>query len=186
MDTTGRLVGITRDILTGKLNVTFQIDSDSIDEIDSLSQLEKLCIIAKKFTKKRSLDANAYFHVLVGKLADKRGITKTMCKNLLITGYGQQEFLDDGQQVILKSNIQVEKMYEQEFLHCLPCRCLKENGKEVVFYKVYRGSHTYSSQEMYHLIEGTIQECKEQGIETLTPSELQRMVEAWQTKGSAS
>lgn len=183
MDVAGRLINVTRDILSGKLNITFQIESEPIDELNELAILERLNIVAKKFTKKRSLDANAYFHLLVGKIADKMGISKTRCKNILICGYGQQEFLDDGEQVVIKSNIPVDSMLEQEFLHCLPCGCKEENGKEVVFYKVYRGSHTLNSKEFSHLLEGTVQSAKELGIETIPPKELQRMVSMWKPKG---
>lgn len=100
----------------------------------------------------------------------------------MIGRYGQQEFLDDGQQVVLKSNIPVSKMLEQEFLHCIPCGAKNENGTDVVFYKVFRGSHTYDSKEMSILIEGTVTEAKELGIETLSPAELERMTRMWGEK----
>ena len=186
MDTTGKLINVTRDILTGKLNITFQIDNEPIGELNDLATLDKLNIVAKLFKKKRSLDANAYFHVLVGKIADQMGISKTRCKNILIGRYGQQEFLDDGQQVVLKCNISVDKMLEQEMLHCMPCGCKHENGSEVVFYKVFRGSHTYDTKEMSVLIDGTVQEAKDLGIETMSTKEIERLLGKWQTKDSVS
>jgi hypothetical protein len=179
METTGKLINVTRDILTGKLNVTFQIDTEPIDELNTLAALDQVDVISKKHRKKRSLDANSYFHVLVGKIADELGISKTRCKNILIGRYGQQEFLDDGQQVILKCNIPVSKMYENEFLHCLPCGCKEENGNEVVFYKVFRGSHTLDTREMSILIEGTVQEAKDLGIETMPPDKLKELLSKW-------
>jgi hypothetical protein len=180
MESKGRLVNITRDYLSGKLNVTFQIETEPIEELNNLATLDELDITAKKHRRKRSLDANAYFHVLVGKLADKLLISKTRCKNILIGRYGQQELLEDGTPVVLKTNLGVDCMLEQEFLHCHPCGCKQENGIEVVFYKVFRGSHTYDTKEMSILIDGTVQEAKEQGIETIPPAELERMVGAWQ------
>lgn len=183
MDTTGKIVGINRDIMTGKLNITFQIDTEPIEELNGYGQTsDVLDITAKKHRKKRSLDANAYFHVIVGKIADKLGISKIRCKNILIARYGQQEFLEEGKPVILKTNISVEKMLEQEFLHTSPCGCKVENGTEVAFYKVFRGSHTYDSKEMSVLIDGTVQEAKDLGIETLPPAELERMMKAWKPK----
>ena len=181
MDTAGRLIKITRDIMSGRLNVTFQIENEPIEELNELSKLDKLDITAKKHRKKRSLDANAYFHVLCGKIADRICISKTRCKNILIGRYGQQEFLEEGQPVVLKTNIDVDKMLEQEFLHCAPCGCKQENGIEVIFYKVFRGSHTYDTKEMSILIDGTVQEAKDLGIETIPPAELERMVSRWQS-----
>lgn len=182
MNAVGKLVNVTRDILSGRLNVTFQITTEPIDEINELAKLPEVDITAKKHRKKRSLDANAYFHVLVGKIADKLVISKTRCKNILIGRYGQQDFLEDGKPVVLKTNIPVSNMLEQEFLHCSPCGVKEENGTEVVFYKVFRGSHTYDTKEMSILIEGTVQDAKELGIETIPPMELQRMMSAWKPR----
>lgn len=179
METTGKLINITRDFMTGKLNVTFQISTEPIDDLNEMAKFDALDITANKHKKKRSLDANAYFHVLVGKIADKFNISKTHCKNILIGRYGQQEFLEDGKPIIIKSNVGVEKMLEQEFLHTVPCGTKIENDMEVVFYKVFRGSHTYDTKEMSILIEGTVQEAKDIGIETIPPAELERMVSKW-------
>lgn len=179
METTGKLINITRDFVTNKLNVTFQISTEPIDELNTMAKLDAIDIIAKEHKKKRSLDANSYFHVLVGKIADKVGVSKSHCKNILIGRYGQQEFLEDGKPIIIKSNVSVEKMMEQEFLHTMPCGTKVENDTEVVFYRVYRGSHTYDTKEMSILIDGTVQEAKDLGIETIPPAELERMVNKW-------
>lgn len=123
---------------------------------------------------KRSLSANAYFHTLVDKLRTALRIGFSECKNDLITAYGQIEYID-GEQVVIKTNVPADKMRASEVLHCLCVKATKEAGKDVYFYRVYRGSHTYNSAEMAQLIDGTISECKAQGIETLSPAELSRL-----------
>lgn len=131
--------------------------------------------------KKRSLDSNAYFHVLVAKLAQVQNppISKARCKNMMIADYGQEEYID-GQIVVLKSNLPPEKMCNVEYLHTSCVKISEENGKEVYFYKVYRGTHTYDTKEMAKLIDGTIQECKQVGIDTATPAEIERMQQLWE------
>lgn len=131
--------------------------------------------------KKRSLDSNAYFHVLVGKLAQAQTppISKARCKNMLIADYGQEEYID-GQIVVLKSNLPPEKMCNVEYLHTSCVKIAEENNKEVYFYKVYRGTHTYDTKEMAKLIDGTIQECKNVGIETATPKQIEEMQRLWE------
>lgn len=130
----------------------------------------------------RSLSANKYFHVLADKLRQKLGISLARCKNELITSYGQVMYLDDGSQFVYKTNAPLEYVQELEEPHLKLVKTDIENGKEVYFYRVYRGSHTYNSSEMSKLIEGTIQDCKSQWIETLPPHELNRMLEAWGKK----
>ena len=46
-------------------------------------------------------------------------------------------------------------------------------------YVMYRGSHDYDTREMSELINGLVSECKEVGIETITPAELDEMMKAW-------
>ena len=178
METTGKLISVTKDIISDKLNITFQIDTAPVDELNRIASIESLDIKADKHRKKRSLDANAYFHVLVGKIAESQTISKAKAKNILISRYGQVETLPDGSPLIYKTNAPVEYMMELESIHSIPVKYTDE----ATFYKIYRGSHTYNSYEMSKLIEGTVADAKEQGIQTMTPQEIQRMVSVWQSK----
>lgn len=179
MEMVGKIIGLSRDWKTDEVNIQFSIeDEHCLREIEELKDC-RLTITVKKYRKKRSLDANAYFHVLVGKIADRLIISKAHAKNILISKYGQPVLLEDGQPMIYKTNAPVEYMQEQETLHSIPVKFGNENGKEVVFYKIYRGSHTLDSKEMSVLIEGTVADAKELGIETLTPNELKKLTEVW-------
>lgn len=134
----------------------------------------------KEHRQKRSLDSNAYFHTLCNQLAKKMTPPWSMAhmKNHLITSYGCPEYDDEGNMVYLKANIPAEKMQELEYLHCLPVKYESDN---VIFYRVYRGSHTYNSLEMSHLIAGTVDECQAVGIETATPEMIAQMQAAWES-----
>jgi len=134
---------------------------------------EELDITIDKHRKKRSRDANAYFHVLVDELRQVLDISFSACKNHLITSYGQIEYIGD-EPATVKSNIPPEQMQEQETLHCKPI-AVNNPEEGVYWYRVYRGSHTYNSKEMNILISGTVQEASAQGIEVLTPNEIARL-----------
>ena len=45
---------------------------------------------------------------------------------------------------------------------------------------LYDGSSTFDSRTMARLIDLIVQDCKEQGIETLEDTELERLVEEWE------
>ena len=158
--------------------ISLSINEDAREAFQSLSG-QKVRIKIEKYREKRSLDANAYFHVLVGKIADVIGISKNRCKNMLICRYGQMEFLDDSP-VVIHSNVPIEKMAEQQFLHCDPVDCYTDGDTEMTIYQVYRGSHTYDTKEMSILINGTVQEAKDLEIETMPPDELERMMKAYE------
>lgn len=179
---TGRLRQPIIDWETKKMIALILLNEDFKQAYDELEGCEKLSIEIKPYREKRSLNANAYFHVLCGKIADKLSMSKYRCKNILIGRYGQPELLDNGSQAILKTNIPTSQMLEQETLHCMPCGSKEENGIEITFYRVYRGSHTYNTEEMSILIDGTAQEAKDLGIETMTPDQIEEMKQKWKVE----
>lgn len=160
---------------TGTLSFTIlNISTDYLQNIVG----KDLRITVKEWREKRSLSANAYFHVLADKLRQKLGISMARCKNHLIASYGQFEMIGD-EPMIYKTNAPEEYMQESETLHTKCVKITEEKGKKVYFYRIYRGSHTYDSAEMSKLIKGTVQECELQGIEVLSPMELERMIGKW-------
>lgn len=116
--------------------------------------------------------------MLVGKIAEKLHQSKTWVKNDLITSYGQRLYIDE-EKASLKTQIEPEAMKETETLHCLLIGCKDEGGRLLYFYDVFRGSHTYNTKEMTDLLEGTIQEAQELGIDTRTPAEVAQMLNDW-------
>ena len=170
----GTIVDIIR-TYQGKFRVTFEVDS--VDELNGLTGL--LNIIVNRFTYRRSLNANKYFHVLVGKIADAHNppISKARAKNILLGKYGQREIFDDGPLII--SVISEVDMLEREDLHCVAAGYGTANDKEFTHWAVIRGSHTYDNREMSALIDGTVEDAKEMGIETLSPDEIERLKALW-------
>lgn len=174
MDFTGRLCEVSRDYITKKPMVKFLIN----EEPNGIEDFEykDLKIKVTKVTNPRSLDANAYFHKLCDLLRQKLGISMAHMKNILITSYGQIEYISEGQALIYKTNAPVEYIQELEEAHM---KFMKQGEDGAYWYKVYRGSHTYDSKEMSLLLEGTVREAADQGIEVRTPDEIRRMEELW-------
>lgn len=177
MELTGKAVGASLDFDTNRFRITFEVNENDIvkAEYDKLKSYDKLKIKAVKYTQRRSLDANAYFHVLVGKIADALTISKAKAKNVLICKYGQPQLLPDGDIMVYKTNAPEEFMWEQESIHAIPVKY----EEKAIFYRIYRGSHTYDTKEMSVLIDGTVADAKELGIETATPAEIAEMKERW-------
>ena len=47
---------------------------------------------------------------------------------------------------------------------------------------LYYGSSSYNSKQMSRLIDNVIKDCKDQGIETLPPDELDSLISCWKGK----
>lgn len=177
----GRIVDISRS-LEGKFRVTFEVDEITGEMRNH--DAKAMDIEIKPHRNKRSLNANAYFHVLVGKIAEKVKISNQRAKNILLSKYGQREIFDDGPLII--SIISEVDMMEREDIHCVSVGAGEVNGKDFTHWAVIRPSHEYDSKEMSELIDGTVEDAKELGIETLSPTELERMKAAWQRNTSPS
>lgn len=74
------------------------------------------------------------------------------------------------------------KADEAETYHIRPTSEVKvgNDGQMYRTYVMLRGSSTYNTAEMSVLIDGLVSECREQGIETLPPIELERMMELYE------
>lgn len=135
----------------------------------------------KRYREKRSKDANSYFHKLCDELRIKLGVSKARMKNQLIGDYGKIMRTPDGEEMIYKTNAPVEFMQECERPHTRLIKTKEEKGKTVYFYRLYENTEDYTSLDMSRLIEGTIADCKDQGIETLPPYRLQQYLDDWKT-----
>lgn len=124
----------------------------------------------------RSLNANAYFHVLCDRLADKVGMSKPRMKNLLLFRYGQKARDRDGSVAIIKSNADEADLLDREDFHCWPIQSAPDGTP---MYVILQHSRYFDSKEMSILIDGTVQEAKMQGIDTLSTAEIDEMKQKW-------
>lgn len=172
METTGKLTGVTVDFMTRKLNVTFQIDSQPIDDLNELQKCDFLDIVAKKHRKKRSLDANALLWVCLGKIAVALKRDKWDVYLMMLKRYGKYTY------ICVKENV-VDAM-KLQWRECEVVGDIEINGKKAVQMLCYFGSSTYDTAEFSHLLEGVISEMKEMGLETPTSEDMRRSLELWE------
>ena len=133
----------------------------------------------KKHTKKRTLSQNAYYWQLCGQLADVLRLPKSVVHNNMLRAYGQAQGIDG--RLVTVTIPDTEKAWKQalmaETFHVKPTSQVRLGSKNQMFrtYVLLKGSHELTTEEMSVLVDGIVQEAQEQGIETLTPAELERM-----------
>lgn len=122
----------------------------------------------KEHKEKRSLSANAYFHTLCHKIAAVLGTDCESVKKHLVLSYGTPAERDSVPVVIrLPKGVALETFY--------PYGNWVYGDSEIDEYELLKETHTMNTKEFSVLLDGTIQECKELGIETLSDSEIRRM-----------
>lgn len=154
-----------------KQRITIEIDTDFREGFDALKGAD-IEVSIKKWRKKRSNDANAYFHVLVTAIAEARGISNDEVKQMLVVDYGSLARDEDGQIIGFKlpPSVDVSVIYPYTKLY----KQIVENGKPFNCYLVYKRSSEMDTKEMSRLIDGAVHEAKELGIDTDTPEERAR------------
>lgn len=169
----GEIIDISVDYKTKKtkVNLLVEIDPSKLEEL----QNQKLNIEIKKYRAKRSLDANAYMWVLLGKIQDTIDMPKEVIYKDLIKHIGSYE-------VVPIKNEAVEKFVEAWKKNGLGFVTETTKSKLDGFTNViaYYGSSTYDTKEMTRLIELVVQECEQLGIETKTDEEIKSLLESWE------
>lgn len=151
---TGRLVDMAF-TLGGKQRVTLEINGDFREIWDKLHQEPVLDVEIKKHREKRSLSANAYFHVLCNKISAETGESEDAVKRRLVVSYGALARDKDGKPVGLKLPPTVDPSDFYPYVRLYETR--QENGKDYSCYFVYKESHKMDSKEFAHLVDGAIE-----------------------------
>ncbi len=178
----GELKGMSLNWQTKRPEVTLEVNALP-EDVEKLKG-KKLTVDLKQYRQRRSLDANAYYWLLVGKIAKATASPSARIHNEMLRRYGQIELLD-GKAVYLvipDTEAATRRAGDAETYHIKPTAQVKL-GKDGQMYRTYmmlRGSHEYNTEEMARLIDGIVSEARELGIETMTPDEQQRMMAAFE------
>lgn len=122
---------------------------------------DKLFEIKEK-REKRSLSQNAYAWKLIMELGNELKKSKEEIYLQMLKDYGQSEIVCVLSEV---NQIGYFKYYEKIGKRII-------SNKEFTLYKIFKGSSEFNSKEMSIFIDGIIQECKNVGIETMTPEQV--------------
>lgn len=177
MRVTGKIVGANIDFRTGKPTISFEVNEkcDFKLMVDEMREREKLSIEVKPYRERRSLDANAYFFVLVDKLAEKLNITKEEIYRNAIKEIGGVS------ETVCVKDKAVKRLCEGWSKNGLGWQTdtfpSKIEGCTNVI--LYYGSSTYDTAQMSRLIDNIVQDCKAVGIETRTPDEIANLLSMW-------
>lgn len=115
----------------------------------------------KEYREKRNLDQNAKYWALLNELALALGVNKEKLHFEMLKYYSVRY------QVAVPHGIELRgiQYFEKK-------GTTKIDGKIRDVYIVYVPSHELNTKEFALLINGLIQECKQQGIETRSPEEI--------------
>lgn len=180
METTGKLISVVRDIISGKLTISFTIDTEPVDELNTLAGIESLDIKAGKHKRRRSLDANGMLWACLSEMATVLRADKWEVYLLMLKRYGKFTY------ICVKPN--VVDAVKTQWRECEVIGEVDINGQTTVQMLCYFGSSTYDTAEFSRLLDGVVSEMKEIGLAVPASEEMRRAIELWekQRNGKAS
>lgn len=120
MKFTGKLKAPIIDYITGKMTLLFEPCEDFRQTYEELKDCEKLSLEIKRYRRKRSLDANAYYWVLCTKLAKVLQVSNQEIHNQMLRKYGQPEIFE-GKAAYITIQIQNRQRKRLTLLQTITC-----------------------------------------------------------------
>ena len=152
-----------------------------VNVLDGLKVGEEYNVKISKASK-RSINANNYHWLLCEKIAKALKISKYEAHNKLMMDYGTDWRDSSGERyyALMKDD---DKFIRAKTIHYRPTDKVEDrNGVLYRWFVLMLPSHLMNTKEMSELIDGTVQEAKELGIETRTPDEIERIKQSWHTE----
>lgn len=157
--------------VNGDFNLVFSVPKHLAEQAQNavltaqkrLKNGKYVAITIAEVKQKRSLDENAYFHVLVDRIAQTLGIGADEVKDDLVINYGVALFVCTvPQDVNIKSRWRYARYIGDK------------DGKAE--YMLYKETHEMDTAEMARLISGARHEAQQLGIAVETPQELAQLL----------
>lgn len=160
--------------------VTFAVDDEEIDNLYALANMiqdgKEYDLIVRKKTKKRTTDANAYAWKLISLISAEVGLPPIeVYQQQILNMYTYRDAL------IKDSDIEMEiSDWRQQGVGWL-CEVVgpSREHKGYSWVRKYKGSSTFSSEEMSRFIDNIIFEAKELGIQTEPPRRVKELKDNW-------
>lgn len=120
---------------------------------------------AKVWRRGRSLDQNAYYWALLGKMGERLGYANDELHRHMLREYGTYDVFT------VRADVPLSRYFRYYDV-------VGEGTADGVRYRhvrAFKGSSEMDRAEFSKLLDGAIQECQQLGIETMTPEEAARL-----------
>lgn len=171
----GTVNGIMYSGIKDITTVEIQLEGNQEETVEKFKGMH-VDVSLKQFKRKRSLDRNRYYWTLIGKLRYVTGEkVSEIYKNHIRDVGGNSVTVCCIDKVVDEFCINWQRNGMGWVTDLMPSKI--EGCTNVI---AYTGSSQYDTRQMSRLIDLRIQDCKEQGIETLTPEQIAQMMASWE------
>lgn len=160
--------------LKRKTIVEVELDGNQCEVLETLKDRD-ITADFKIFREKRSLNANAYAWTLIGKLAEKMNLPSLE----VYRGYIKEMGVYRDIEITESAENTMKTVWTAYGLGWIAEKVDFAEREGFITLRLYYGSSVYNSKQMNRMIDSIVQDCKEQGIETMTPDEIALLKARW-------
>ena len=124
----------------------------------------------QEISDKRTLRANRYYWSLINELANVLKMSKEDLHFKMLQDYGSSDIISVDSKINLSQYFKYYKEIGKGHI----------KDKEFTHYKIYVESHKMTKKQFSCLLEGLVQECREQNIPTLEDNDLREMIKEYE------
>lgn len=135
------------------------------EEHDAKGREDGLLFEVRAWKRKRSLTQNAYYWALLNRLGQALGYPSDELHGHMLREYGACDVFTVRADVPLKDYFRYYDVVGSGLM----------DGVRYSHVRAFKGSSEMDSGEFSRLLNGAIEECRQQGIETMTPEEAARL-----------
>jgi len=159
------------------ISITVEKPYKDVENIIAEAQSGKHTVEIAEKKQRRSLSQNAYYNELLDKLQSKlmhsMPISRGTLHEHMLSEYGVTRTWEDGRPMVIP--LTPDQDAHAMGLHAQALNAGELNGKPCVWWRVVKGSSEMNTKEFTHLLDGLIEECKEQGIDTAPSAPFRRV-----------
>lgn len=170
-----RISDLSIDISTRKQRLTLELGGDFRRLYDELKDKD-LDLTLKPHREKRSLNANAYLWTLIRDLAERMHLPDVEVYRNAIKRVGVYKDFGDLSEKDAKT---LQTAWGMLGLGWISEQLDYAEDGEKVTIRCYYGSSVYNTKQMGRLIDDVVSDCRELGVETKPPEEVDRLVSLW-------
>ena len=156
--------------MEGEGEVTFKVDKYYLKDFENLGDKE-LIVSVKEYHKKRSMSQNAYLWVLIGELGKKLNGSKDEIYKMYIKDFGVYHIVPIKNEAVESFKNKWSKNGIGWFVEEIGKSKIDQYTNLIVYF----GSSSYDSKEMAVVINSVVNDCKDQGIPTLTSDDFLKL-----------
>ena len=175
MECKASLKKVEKNLLTRKVEFTFETDSmNAAEELERLSE-KPIMVKATRYAKKRSKSANALLWHCIGKIAEAIHGDKWDVYLAMLRAYGKFSY------IAVRSKEEAEAV-KRQWRESEVWGSINIDGKPAIQMLCYYGSSSYNTKEMSDLIDGTISEMELLKLDLPLPQDVKALLENWEAE----